>query len=575
MALIDFSNFNFIYPGADDKSLKNINFQLESGDFLLICGPSGCGKTTLLKQLIPAVAPYGTREGHILFDGEDLYELSDADMAGRVGYVGQNPLNQLVTDKVWHELAFGMENLGTSQEIMERRIAEVCEFFGMQKWLDRDVATLSGGEMQMVHLASIMVMEPEVLLLDEPTAQLDPLAARNFLDMIKRINAEIGTTIILVEHHLEDAYGMADKVMAMTTAEIDCFGNPREVAGKLKFMSGLPSALLIAKSVEENDEHLPLTVAEGQRWMRDRMKAKSIDEVTILNEAENIISQFDENNISHNDRDDISYDTRGNISQNAEILRIKDICFAYSDEDIVLNDCNLSVHKGEIYALLGGNGTGKSTLLKVLCQTEKPVYGSVEIFGKKVKGLADAPLGYEGMVFLPQDPMALFTEITVWEEMIETFDGMDIGLSEKEKLAETMLEDIGLIEYKKFHPYDLSGGQQQLLAIGKLLLLKPQIILMDEPTKGLDFDRKIQLGDRLKKLAESGITILMVSHDIEFCARFATRCGMMHDGRVVASSSAREFFAGNNFFTTATNRMVKRFLPKFILPEEVIAFCKM
>lgn len=575
MALIDFSNFNFTYPGAADKSLKNINFQLESGDFLLICGPSGCGKTTLLKQFIPAVAPYGTREGHIFFDGEDLYEIFDADMAGRVGYVGQNPLNQLVTDKVWHELAFGMENLGMSQEIMERRIAEVCEFFGMQKWLDRDVATLSGGEMQMVHLASIMVMEPDLLLLDEPTAQLDPLAARNFLDMIKRINAEIGTTIILVEHHLEDAYGMADKVMTMTTAEIDCFGTPREVAGQLKFMSGLPSALLIAKSVEENDEHLPLTVAEGQRWMRDRIKAKAIDEVTILNEAENIISQLDKNNISHDDRDENSYDARGNISQNTEILRIKDICFAYSDEDIVLNDCNLSVHKGEIYALLGGNGTGKSTLLKVLCQTEKSAYGSVEIFGKKIKGLSDAPLGYEGMVFLPQDPMALFTEITVWEEMIETFDGMDIGLLEKEKLAETMLEDIGLIEYKKFHPYDLSGGQQQLLAIGKLLLLKPQIILMDEPTKGLDFDRKIQLGDRLKKLAESGITILMVSHDIEFCARFATRCGMMHDGRVVASSLTREFFAGNNFFTTATNRMVKRFLPKFILPEEVIAFCKM
>lgn len=584
MALIRFENVDFTYPGAENRALDNINIEINDGDFVLICGPSGCGKTTLIKQLLPEICPYGHREGRIVYyglthnpdvyDGQnkgcDLDELSPRDLARTFGFVGQNPQSQMVTDKVWHELAFGMENIGTTQEIMERRIAEICEFFGMQSWLDKDVASLSGGEMQMVHLASVMVMEPRVLILDEPTGQLDPLAARNFLDMLTRINQELGTTIILVEHHLEEAYAMADMVVAMDEASVKCVGNPRDVAGELGFRAGLPSALIIAKSVLDGAgekmpvnviDDLPLNVAEGQKWLRRLMVVHTADR-----------------------QDDVSIDQIQKTESTSDvILKTQELCFAYDEGKAVLQDCSFSISRGEIFTLLGGNGTGKSTLLKLLSTTLKPAYGTIEVLGRKLGGFKDSiqlkrkgdktPLGYEGMVLLPQDPMALFTEITVWDELRESLDGLPYSLDEKDKLVLDMLQQLKLTGYEKRHPYDLSGGQQQMLAIGKLLLLKPQIILMDEPTKGLDYDRKIALGQMITELAADGISFLIVSHDIEFAARFSHRCGLMHDGRIVAVDNAKSFFAGNSFFTTAANRMARRFCPEAVLPEEVIAFC--
>ncbi len=567
MALIRFENVDFTYPGADNKALDNINIEINDGDFVLICGPSGCGKTTLIKQLLPEICPYGHREGRIVYYG----------LAGTFGFVGQNPQSQIVTDKVWHELAFGMENIGTTQEIMERRIAEICEFFGMQSWLDKDVASLSGGEMQMVHLASVMVMEPRVLILDEPTGQLDPLAARNFLDMLARINQELGTTIILVEHHLEEAYAMADMVVAMDEASVKCVGNPRDVAGELGFRAGLPSALIIAKSVLDGADEkmpvnviddLPLNVAEGQKWLRRLFHGK------ISRSAYEMVDY------TIDSQNDISIDQ---IQTSDVVLKTQELCFAYDEGKAVLQDCSFSISRGEIFTLLGGNGTGKSTLLKLLSTTLKPAYGTIEVLGRKLGGFKDSiqlkrkgdktPLGYEGMVLLPQDPMALFTEITVWDELRESLDGLPYSLDEKDKLVLDMLQQLKLTGYEKRHPYDLSGGQQQMLAIGKLLLLKPQIILMDELTKGLDYDRKIALGQMITDLASEGISFLIVSHDIEFAARFAHRCGLMHDGRIVAVDNAKSFFAGNSFFTTAANRMARRFCPEAVLPEEVIAFC--
>ena len=549
MALIEFQDINFTYPGDSENVLSHITFSIEEGEFVLLIGPSGCGKTTLIRQLLPTICPYGSREGEITFDGQSVMEMEDMALAKTFGFVGQNPSAQIVTDKVWHELAFGMENLGLSHDVMKRRIAEICEFFGIQGIIDRDVESLSGGEMQMVHLAAVMVMEPKVLVLDEPTAYLDPICARNFLDMIKRINTELGTTVILVEHHLEEVYGMADKVVAMKKPGIHSTGTPKEVAEVLEFKSGLPSALIIAKGVDENAEDLPLTVSEGQRWIKK-----------LLGDPEEAVRTFSDHKLTS--------------SGEAEVIKAINISFAYNDSDIVLEDCNLTIYEGEIFALLGGNGTGKSTLLQVLCQTLKQSFGKIEIFGRKVKDIKDAPLGFEGMVYLPQDPMALFTEITVGEELMEAMSGLSEHLPDKERQVSKMLKKLGLEEFEKHHPYDLSAGQKQLLALGKLLLLRPRIILMDEPTKGLDFDRKTEIGTVIKDLQKEGITILMVSHDIEFCARYATRCAVMHAGRVVASSDTREFFAGNKFFTTASSRIARRYEPNAILPEEVISFCR-
>lgn len=566
MSLIEFQNYIFSYPSDEKATLDNINLTISEGEFVLVCGPSGCGKTTLIKQLIPGIAPYGRRKGKLVFDHIDLLDCDENSLVGEVGYVGQSPSSQIITDKVWHELAFGMENLGLDNETMERRIAEICEFFGMQSWINRDVDSLSGGEMQMVHLAAVMVMEPKVLILDEPIAQLDPLAARNFLDMLSRINAELGTTIILVEHHLEDAYAMASKVVAMSKARIDYIGSPGEVAGSLKFRAGLPTSLIIAKGIEEGLEsvddslkniNLPLTVVEGQRYI------------------ENVLSSSRNNtDRSKSIFSDLHLQERNDYINNSIVLKMKEIAFSYDNTNPILNDCSLNIYEGEIFALMGGNGTGKSTLLSIICQSLKKSYGSLEIFGDKVKDIKDAHLGYKGMVYLPQDPMALFTQITVREELLEAFDGLNMSIDDKNRRVEKMIEDIGFVGLEKMHPYDLSYGQMQLLAFAKLLLLEPGLILMDEPTKGLDYDRKIVFGNMLKELSSKNVTILLVSHDIEFCARFATRCGLLHDGKVVASLIRHEFFAGNRFFTTASNRISRRFVKDAILPEEVITFVK-
>ena len=554
MALIEFNNYTFTYSGSDTPALKAIKLEIEEGAFVLICGHTGCGKTTLVKQLIPAIAPYGNATGTIFYDGKNINGYSDRDIALSFGYVGQNPTDQTVTDKVWHELAFGMENRGMPQDIMERRIAEICEFFGLQGSLHRAVDTLSGGELQMLHLAAVMVMEPRVLILDEPTAQLDPLAARNLFDMVKRVNAELGTTIIVVEHHLEEAYGMADTAVAMDRACINTSGTPKEVAREMGFNEGLPSALRIAKAVDGDDNNLPLTVAEGQRWLY--RKWKEIGDGFLS--AKHVKGT---GAVTHSYSD-------------TPIIKMTDVAFTYDKINAVLSDCSLEIRRGEIFALMGGNGTGKSTLLKLLCADINHVYGRIEILGKKINNVKDAPLGYRQMVYMPQEAKALITEITVEEELQEALYGINISSEEKKEKVSSMLDTIGLDDYKRYHPYDLSSGQQQRLALGKLLLLEPRIILMDEPTKGIDFEGKKQFAEIIKRLSGEGVTILMASHDIEFCARYTDRCGLMHDGRVVAAMDRREFFAGNSFFTTAANRIARRFIPEAILPEEVISFCQ-
>lgn len=546
MALIEIRNVNFRYPGMDTYAIEDINLDIDKGEFVLICGPSGCGKTTLVKQLLPAITPYGRRDGDVRFMGHDIAEYEESSLAGVIGYVSQNPMSQIITDKVWHEIVFGMESLNLSQDVMERRMAEISEFFGMQEWLDRDVDTLSGGQMQILHLASVMVMEPELLVLDEPVAQLDPVASRNFLDMLRRINDEIGTTIVIVEHHLEEVYGMVDRVVAMSKSRIDVDGEPRFVAANMKYDSYLPSVVKIVRNVDKDIEDMPLSVSEGQRWLQKKIEKLGTDRDYSCNFPE----------AAKND--------------SKEVLKIKDVAFAYEDGKEVLKDCNLSVNSGEIFALLGGNGTGKSTLLYVLCRTRKESYGTIKVFGNKIKDIKDAPLGCGGMVYMPQDPMAIFTEINVHDELREAMVGLDISSGEKEERISQMLSRLELAGYEKVHPYDLSSGQMQLLALGKLLLLEPKIILMDEPTKGLDYDRKLQFGSIMDELVKKDVAILMVSHDVEFCARFASRCALMHNGKIVAASPSREFFSGNRFFTTYANRMARAYMSNAILPEEVV-----
>lgn len=524
MKHIVFENFGFSYPKSE-KSLKGINIAVEKGEFVILCGKSGCGKTTLLRQLKSAVAPVGEAEGRILLDGTDIKDLSEYDAAFKTGMVFQNPESGIVTDKVWHELAFGLESLGMSSDAIRLRVAEMSEFFGLNEYLNKKTTELSGGMKQLLNLASVMAMAPEVLLLDEPVSQLDPVAASDFLSTVYRINRELGVTVIITEHRLEELLGYADRVLVMQAGEIKIDCSPRELCSKSGEQNDyisilMPSAVRIYNALGGGTD-CPLTVNEAAKYLR------SIIDKPKIKRVERVEKCFEKN-----------------------AVELKKISFRYSrDAEDVLNGLDFKVPEKSIFAVLGGNGEGKSTLLKIVSGAEKPVYGKVKVCGK--------------ISMLPQNVQTLFTRNTVKEELFEA-----CGDAEKiNRVSE--LTDIKKILNK--HPYDISGGEQQRAALAKILLTDPDILLLDEPTKGMDCEFKLEFAQILKKL---GKTVIMVSHDVEFCAENADICAMLFDGGIVSCMPSGDFFSGNYFYTTCANRISRHVFENCVTDREVIELCR-
>lgn len=560
METIAFEEVSFTYPGCDTPTLQEISFGIQPAEFIVLCGKSGCGKSTLLRQIKPAMAPYGHLQGRILYRGKDVESLSKRTAAAKIGFVQQNPDNQIVTDQVWRELAFGLESLGCDHQAIRRRVAEMASFFNLQGWFRRETAKLSGGQKQLLNLASIMVMNPQVLILDEPTAQLDPIAASDFLSTLHKINRELGVTVLISEHRLEELFPMADRVMVMSRGRIVCFDTPRKVGQYLTeteesgMFYGLPAVMKVASRLGAGTDgsKFPLTVRESRLWMTRLLGEPEEDE-----ESEGRLGQ--EGSTRGNPVRDFLNALKRPLPYEYAVL-MDDVWFRYEEAgDYVLRGVHLGVKRGELFCLLGGNGVGKSTTMKALCGIIKPQKGTVHLQGT--------------MAMVPQNPQALFTEITVKEELMEALWGKKLTDEEVERRALHMMDTMELFHMEEMHPYDLSGGEQQRLALGKILLLEPQILLLDEPTKGLDPFFKRTLAGILKRLTDEGVTILMVSHDVEFCAEYADRCGLFFDGELVSCGKVKEFFAGNRFYTTAANRMAGAWFPEAIVWEEVAKRC--
>ena len=526
-------NLTFAYPEQEKHALSDLTLSVQPGEFLVPCGPSGCGKSTLLRQLKTVLAPHGRRSGEILFDGKNLDELPQREQAEKIGFVQQSPENQIVTDKVWHELAFGLESLGYDTLTIRRRVAEMASFFGIQTWFYKSVTELSGGQKQLLNLASVMVLQPKVLILDEPTSQLDPIAASDFLATLGKINRELGTTILLTEHRLEEAFSFASRVAVMDKGTLLCTGTPADVGAELKasgntMFLAMPAAMRIWAATDSKAP-CPISVCDGRNWLLDYAKSHELQSVP--EEAKN------------------APDTE-------TVVSAREVWFK-NEKDLpdVVKGLSLDLHKGEFLALLGGNGTGKTTTLKLLASLKKAYRGELTITGSV------------GM--LPQNPQALFVKATVREDLLEI-------LPKSERKTERLAQAVSLCKLADLldrHPYDLSGGEQQRLALGKLLLLKPKLLLLDEPTKGLDPFFKQTLAALFKRLTGEGVTILMVSHDLEFCARHADRCALMFDGEIVSVGTPRQVLAGNRFYTTSAGRLASAWLPEAILWEEVAAGC--
>lgn len=533
MEIIKTENLTFTYPNCEKSALDNINLTINSGEFITVCGKSGCGKSTLLRQLKPILAPHGQRLGMIYFKNTDIFTLSQKEQSAKIGYVMQSPENQIVTDKVWHELAFGLESLGFKNNEIRAKVAEMASFFGISDWFYKNTEDLSGGQKQLLNLASVMVCDPEVLILDEPTSQLDPIAASDFLETLHKINREIGTTVILSEHRLEDAIPMSDRVIVMDKGKIIADSAPIETANELRkinhdMIKALPTPMRVYFGVK-NNEVCPLTVRDGKQWLDKMSKQKPLNE--------NYIQDF----------------TEKPFSDNAVVL--DDVWFRYEkNEPDIIKGLSLTVKKGEFYAILGGNGVGKTTTLSLINSSLKMYRGKKQISGK--------------IAMLPQNPQYLFVKKTVYEDLLEVLAGKT--KESREDKLQNIIDICDLNHLTDKHPYDLSGGEQQRAALAKVLLNNPDILLLDEPTKGFDADFKEKFAELIKTLTQNGITVISVSHDIEFCGKYADRCAMFFDGKIVSEANPKEFFAGKSFYTTASNRMARNHLPKAILAEDII-----
>ena len=548
MSTIEFKNVYFRYPLAENNALDGVDFSVNESDFIVICGKSGCGKTTLLRHMKKSLVPYGEFSGSVTYNGKEIQDLPDRASAAEIGFVQQNPDNQVVTDKVWHELAFGLESLGFDNATIKRRVAEMASYFNIQTWFRKDVSQLSGGQKQLMNLASIMAMQPQVLVLDEPTSQLDPIAASEFLRTVQKINRDLGTTVIISEHRLEEVFTMADKVMVMDKGKVLAYDEPRKIGSMLAgsgdddrhpMFYGLPAMMKIYQSADGGDSS-PLTIREGRLWI-DRKVGDTYRE-----------------GVPDQDMADQGDDKKTAAAASEPAFTVKDLWFRYNKKSQdVLRDLNISVNKGQLFCVLGGNGVGKSTTLKVIAGILKQQRGKVTVNGT--------------LAMLPQNPQALFTEISVEDELMEALHDTKGTDEEKVQKVLDMLDTMEISHLRKSHPYDLSGGEQQRLALGKVLLLDPEIVLLDEATKGLDPFFKISLARVLKKLTEAGKTLFMVSHDIEFCAEYADICAMFFDGGVVSVGKPHEFFPGNNFYTTSANKMARDHFPDAITWEEVAA----
>ena len=580
MNLVEIKDFGFSYPESSRKVLEHVNLNIKEGTLNVIMGRSGCGKSTLLRQLKSVLAPAGEKEGEILYRNIPLRDTDHRTQSQEIGFVMQNPDNQIVTDKVWHELAFGLESLGYDNATIRLRVAEMASYFGIQKWFYKNVSELSGGQKQLLNLASVMAMHPSLLILDEPTSQLDPIAASDFLETVKKINRDIGTTVLLTEHRLQDIIPYADRVFVMDEGTLFLEGKPREIGTKLKeqhhgmFLS-MPVPMQIYAGTE-SALTCPLTVSEGRQWIREYLKEKGIKKEKIQQANQRLERQGEKNK---NETAGLFGHFKRQKENTPPAIQMKDVWFRYEkDSPDVIQDLSLEVKKGEFYGLVGGNGTGKSTTLSLLGRVHQPYSGRIYLDGKDLRSFSDRELycGYLGV--MPQNPQSIFLKKTVLEDLYSVIGGRKERPSseypismKKEKAIEGIVSLTHLEGLLNRHPYDLSGGEQQRLALAKVLLLRPKILLMDEPTKGMDAEYKEELGSILKKLQSHGMTIFMISHDVEFVAEYADTTGLFFEGNVVTSKKTRDFFAGNNFYTTAANRMARGLFPEAVTGKDVVS----
>lgn len=528
MPAIEVRSLSFAYPDADAAVLEGLDWVVPQGAFALLVGGTGSGKSTLLSLLKPEIAPAGERTGGLRVLGENVADMDVRASAERVGYVFQDPENQIVCETVWHEMAFGLENLGMSRDEMRRRVAETSYFFGLEDWLHRDTDTLSGGRKQLLSLAAVLALRPRVLLLDEPTSQLDPVAEKNFLHALFRVNRELGCTVVVATHQPRPMLEYATCAYRIEggsvreAADIASLGHREELFSDE--MPGWGGSRCAKNGIFSN--------VGGQQGSFDpRAGAAGAKRGLKSGKSAEFEAQIQP-------QDGSGAPTRAGGCRifpkmhAGSATTLARSWFRYDrTSGWVLRGLDAAFSAGAVHAIVGGNGCGKSTLLSVLAKTVKLQRGRME----RAAGSA---------ALLPQNPKALLVAETVHDELMEWAStcGYD------EAMAQERAASLGLAGLGDRHPYDLSGGQRQLLALAKLLLIGPELLLLDEPTKGLDLVSRRIIARALRDHAQAGGTVIMATHDLDFAEQVADDIAMMFDGEVACMEPPADFFADNVFY---------------------------
>ncbi|MCR4419957.1 MAG: ATP-binding cassette domain-containing protein [Clostridia bacterium] len=572
MALFAIEDLSYWYPQTDRPALAGISLTIEEGEMVVLAGGSGSGKSTLAR-LLAGLSPrfYGGRQqGRVLFRGKDLRALDPRYLAGRVGLVFQDPEKQLVMTSVEAEIVFGPENLGLPPSEIGRRLAEVTGFLGLTHLKGEFTGNLSGGQKQKLALAAVLAMQPEVLILDEPTSQLDPVAAEEFLHLVERLNREMGCTVVLVEHRLERCLHLADRLVVLEGGKIVACAPPADLARRQddRLLPFLPPVTRLFAAL--GAARIPLTVKEARRelpaLLSRRPEPGSVPDdnpfpspgatgIAVQRYAVSCDSGGGEDAASPS-----SFPDRQPPGLSPVLAELHGVWFAYPNGHEALKDVGLVIRGGELTALLGENAAGKTTLLKLIAGLLRPARGKVRTTGEGI-GLA------AGVAYLSQDPNDYLFRDTVEEELAFTLSAL--GRTDNGAVAAT-LDRLGLASLRHRYPRELSAGERQRVALALLLVAGPRLLLLDEPTRGMDACLKERLGAWLREIVAEGRGVVLVTHDTEFAARYADRVVMMSDGAVVADGPAAEVLASSLFYCPQIGRLFRGEKTAVLTVEEAL-----
>ena len=549
--MVDFklNKLCFTFPNGK-TALENISLEIKHGEFVVLCGKSGSGKTTLLKMLKPELSPHGKSSGTVEIFGAEKAVLSRRSSAEKIGYIMQNTELQAVTPAVKSELFFGLENLGLAPGKARLRVAETAALFSLEKLLEKKISSLSGGQKQLVNLASVCAMNPQVLLLDEPTAQLDPVCAQRLIDVVTTLCREYGVTVVISEHRLEKLLPLADRVLVLEDGKLASNSAPQEIDAEVvarnEFIrSSLPFPMRLYFSLGFSKD-APTDIESGRKWLYSLLRDIKTESLPPEKPPE----------------------------KRETAVRVKNLFYSYDGKEYVLKGLSTEIKQGSFFAVLGANSAGKTTLLNLIGGLLKAKKGKIELFSKDIGRYNETGLYRKNVAFLPQNCETLFAGPTVFEDLENVLLCEKLSKQERQRLIFELSAFCGIEPLLKSHPYDLSGGELQRAALAMVLLKKPRLLLLDEPTKGMDSLFKAQLAKKLRSLCKSGVTVVMVSHDTEFCAEYCDECALLFDGRCAFCGGAREFFAENCYYTTAASKMTRGIFKNAVRESEVLALCK-